>query len=73
MHHANHFYGHAHVMAEYCGLDPAEHLAIGRDHNLPEPSAIGPDGRMTAAGLEGLTQKEAEEKILAWVKERGLL
>ncbi|MEV4703760.1 hypothetical protein [Actinoplanes sp. NPDC049316] len=21
MHHANHFYGHAHVMAEYCGLD----------------------------------------------------
>lgn len=22
MHHANHFYGHAHVMAEYCGLDP---------------------------------------------------
>jgi hypothetical protein len=24
VHHANHFYGHAHVMAEYCGLDPAE-------------------------------------------------
>ncbi|MCU7729737.1 hypothetical protein ODJ79_38975 [Actinoplanes sp. KI2] len=22
MHHANHFYGHAHVLAEYCGLDP---------------------------------------------------
>jgi hypothetical protein len=22
VHHANHFYGHAHVMAEYCGLDP---------------------------------------------------
>ena len=21
MHHANHFYGHAHVLAEYCGLD----------------------------------------------------
>ncbi|WP_245602058.1 hypothetical protein [Hamadaea tsunoensis] len=21
MHHANHFYGHAHVMAQYCGLD----------------------------------------------------
>src|SRR5207302_5069909 len=45
----------------------------GRDHGLPEPSCIGPDGRVTAAGLEGLTQKEAEEKILAWVKERGLL
>ncbi|GAA2619357.1 hypothetical protein [Paractinoplanes durhamensis] len=24
MHHANHFYGHAHVLAEYCGLDPAK-------------------------------------------------
>jgi hypothetical protein len=23
VHHANHFYGHAHVLAEYCGLDPA--------------------------------------------------
>ncbi|MGX6604395.1 hypothetical protein ACWKSP_19985 [Micromonosporaceae bacterium Da 78-11] len=23
MHHGNHFYGHAHVLAEYCGLDPA--------------------------------------------------
>ncbi|GID96421.1 hypothetical protein ACFQFC_21640 [Amorphoplanes digitatis] len=22
MHHANHFYGHAHVLAGYCGLDP---------------------------------------------------
>ncbi|GGK98086.1 hypothetical protein [Mangrovihabitans endophyticus] len=24
MHHANHFYGHAHVLAAYCGLDPAD-------------------------------------------------
>jgi hypothetical protein len=22
MHDTNHFYGHAHVLAEYCGLDP---------------------------------------------------
>jgi valyl-tRNA synthetase len=46
---------------------------IGRDHGLPEPSCIGPDGLVTAEGLEGLTQKAAEEKILAWCKERGLL
>src|SRR6476620_9231374 len=46
---------------------------IGRDHGLPEPSCIGPDGPVTAEGLEGLTQKAAEEKILAWCKERGLL
>ncbi len=54
------------------GHDPTD-FAIGRDHGLPEPSCIGPDGRVTAAGLEGLTQKEAEEKILAWLKERGQL
>jgi hypothetical protein len=24
VHHANHFYGHAHVLAEYCGLDAVE-------------------------------------------------
>ena len=52
--------------------DPTD-FAIGRDHGLPEPSCIGPDGRVTAEGLEGLTQKEAEERILAWVKERGQL
>jgi valyl-tRNA synthetase len=51
----------------------ATDFAIGRDHGLPEPSCIGPDGRVTAEGLEGLTQKDAEEKILAWCKERGLL
>jgi valyl-tRNA synthetase len=54
------------------GHDPTD-FAIGRDHGLPEPSVIGLDGRVTAAGLEGLTQKEADEKILAWVKERGQL
>ncbi len=52
--------------------DPAD-FAIGRDHGLPEPSCIGPDGRVTAEGLEGLSQKEAEEKILDWCRERGLL
>jgi valyl-tRNA synthetase len=54
------------------GHDPTD-FEIGRDHGLPEPMVIGPDGRVTAKGLEGLTQAEAEEKILAWVKERGQL
>src|SRR3954467_4732969 len=54
------------------GHDPTD-FAIGRDHGLPEPMCIGPDGRVTARWLEGLTQKEAEEKILAWLKERGQL
>ncbi|MGZ4291772.1 MAG: valine--tRNA ligase [Gaiellaceae bacterium] len=54
------------------GHDPTD-FQIGRDHGLPEPSCIGPDGLVTAEGLEGLTQKEADEKIIAWCKERGLL
>src|SRR6267378_552991 len=54
------------------GHDPLDY-EIGRDHGLPEPMCIGPDGRVTAEGLEGLTQKEAEERILDWVKERGQL
>lgn len=29
MHHGNHFYGHAHVLAAYCGLDPAAPPRIG--------------------------------------------
>ncbi len=54
------------------GHDPTD-FAIGRDHGLPEPSCIGADGLVTAEGLEGLTQKEAGERILAWAKERGQL
>ncbi len=36
---------------------------------------IGPDGRMNdeAGGLAGLTQAEAEERILAWLRERDQL
>jgi valyl-tRNA synthetase len=54
------------------GHDPTD-FAIGRDHDLPEPMCIGPDGRMIADGLEQLTQEQAEEKILDWCRERGLL
>ena len=52
--------------------DPTD-FEIGRDHGLPEPSCIGPDGRSTAPGLEGLTQEEAGAKILDWCRERDLL
>jgi valyl-tRNA synthetase len=53
------------------GHDPLD-FEIGRAHDLPELTVIGPDGRMTGE-LEGLTQDEAEERILAWIKDRGLL
>ncbi len=56
------------------GHDPMD-WEIGRDHSLPEPMVIGLDGLMTeeAGELAGLTQAEAEEQILARLKEQGLL
>src|SRR5919198_452230 len=56
------------------GHDPTD-FEIGRAHGLPEPMVIGPDGRMNenAGDLVGLIQEEADERILAWCRERGLL
>ena len=56
------------------GHDPMD-FDIGRDHGLPEPMVIGWDGRMNehAGDLAGLTQDEADERILRWLKERGQL
>jgi valyl-tRNA synthetase len=56
------------------GHDPMD-FEIGRDHGLPEPMVIGPDGRMneTVPELAGLTQDEAGQHVLAWCRDRGLL
>jgi valyl-tRNA synthetase len=57
------------------GHDPLD-FEIGRDHELETLVVIGPDGTMggeLAAGYDGLTQDEAEEKILAWLRERDQL
>ena len=56
------------------GHDPVD-FEIGREHGLPEPMVIGLDGRMNAlAGeLEGLSQEEAEARIVEILRERGLL
>jgi valyl-tRNA synthetase len=56
------------------GHDPVD-FEIGRDHGLPEPMVIGPDGLMNdeAGELAGLTQEEADKRVLAWCEERGLL
>ena len=52
------------------GHDPTD-FEIGRDHDLPIITVIGPDGRMSeAAGdLAGASQQEADEAVLAWLKE----
>ncbi|HUK95509.1 MAG TPA: valine--tRNA ligase [Gaiellaceae bacterium] len=56
------------------GHDPLD-FEIGRDHGLPELTVIGPDGHMNAAAgeLAGLSQDEAEQRILEWLRDRGLL
>jgi valyl-tRNA synthetase len=56
------------------GHDPLD-FDIGRDHGLPEPMVIGWDGRMNeqAGELAGLTQDDAEDRILAWLRERDQL
>jgi valyl-tRNA synthetase len=56
------------------GHDPTD-WEIGRDHHLLEPMVIGLDGRMSAEAdeLAGLTQAEADERVLVWLRERGQL
>ena len=56
------------------GHDPTD-FEIGRAHGLPEPTVIGPDGRMNdeAGDLAGLTQEEAGDRVVDWARERGLL
>ncbi len=56
------------------GHDPTD-FEIGLAHGLPELTVIGPDGRMNdeADALAGLTQAEADDAIVAWVKERDWL
>src|SRR5438552_2066735 len=56
------------------GHDPMD-FDIGRDHGLPEPMVIGWDGRMNddAGELAGLTQEEADGRILDWLRDRGQL
>ncbi|HEY3018084.1 MAG TPA: valine--tRNA ligase [Gaiellaceae bacterium] len=56
------------------GHDPMD-WEIGRDHRLPEISVIGLDARMNeeAGELAGLTQAEANERIVARLEQEGLL
>src|SRR3954452_23764757 len=55
------------------GHDPND-FEIGRSHGLEEISAIGEDGRMTAAAgerFEGMTALEAREAVVAALREEG--
>jgi hypothetical protein len=56
------------------GHDPTD-FAIGRNHDLPVLTVIGLDGRMSdAAGeLAGATQQEADEAVVAWLREHDRL
>ncbi|HEY2218341.1 MAG TPA: valine--tRNA ligase [Gaiellaceae bacterium] len=54
------------------GHDPVD-FEIGRDHGLPTLTVIGPDGRVTAEGFEGMAQEEVNERVVAWLKEHDQL
>jgi len=57
------------------GHDPLD-FEIGRDHGLPELTVIGFDGRMTGDIpdlLIGLTEEEAADYVVEWLREEGRL
>ncbi|TML86392.1 MAG: valine--tRNA ligase [Actinobacteria bacterium] len=54
------------------GHDPVD-FEIGRTHKLPELTVIGFDGRMTAPGFEGLTEDEAADVVVEWLREHDQL
>jgi valyl-tRNA synthetase len=57
------------------GHDPTD-FEIGRDHGLPELTVIGFDGHMTGDIPEeyvGLTEDEADERVVAWLREHDRL
>jgi valyl-tRNA synthetase len=54
------------------GHDPTD-FDIGRDHELPTLTVIGPDGRVIAEGFEGLDQKEVDRRVVSWLEEHGQL
>jgi valyl-tRNA synthetase len=57
------------------GHDPLD-FEIGRDHGLPEVTVIGLDGRMTGdipPDYVGLTEDEAAERVVAWLREHDQL
>jgi valyl-tRNA synthetase len=57
------------------GHDPID-FEIGRDHGLAELTVIGLDGRMTGdipADYVGLTEDEAGERVVSWLKENDQL
>jgi valyl-tRNA synthetase len=54
------------------GHDPID-FEIGRDHDLPTLTVIGPDGRLTAEGFEGLSHEEADARVVEWLKEHDQL
>src|SRR5436190_1754159 len=57
------------------GHDPID-FEIGRDHGLPELTVIGFDGRMIGdvpPELVGLTEDEASERVVEWLREHDQL
>jgi valyl-tRNA synthetase len=54
------------------GHDPKD-FEIARDHDLETLTVIGPDGKMIAPGFEGMSQKDADQAVVEWLKEHDQL
>jgi valyl-tRNA synthetase len=54
------------------GHDPLD-FEIGRDHGLETLAVVGADGRMIAEGFAGLDQREADERVVAWLRDHDQL
>ncbi len=56
------------------GHDPTD-FEIGRRHDLPGLTVIGPDGRMNeeVGALAGRTQQEADAAVVAWLRDHDRL
>jgi valyl-tRNA synthetase len=56
------------------GHDPVD-FEIGRRHDLPTITVIGPDGRMNdeSGELAGRTQAEADDAVVAWLRDHDAL
>ncbi|MEV6347052.1 hypothetical protein [Actinoplanes sp. NPDC051851] len=58
MHHTNHWYGHAHVLAEYCGLDDTA--------NPPRIDGVLQHGWNVGSGLGPRTRRAPGKTVYVW-------
>ena len=69
MHHANHYYGHSHVLARWCGLDPTDppRLAGYLQHGWNIGDGMAPDHEFVPGAPLFVWSERTRRR--AWVRE----